>query len=69
MYKKLIGNGKVIFVSDIEDYIEWTKEKFNNVNKFIEKEITKPDWWITTRYQEKAIEAGRNSYFLEFQKI
>ncbi len=69
MYKKLIDNGKVIFVSDIEDYIEWTKEKFNNVNKFIEKEITKPDWWITTRYQEKAIEAGRNSYFLEFQKI
>lgn len=69
MYKKLIDNGKVIFVSDIEDYIEWTKEKFNNVNKFIEKEIAKPDWWITTRYQEKAIQAGRNSYFLEFQKI
>lgn len=39
------------------------REKFNNVNKFIEKEITKPDWWITTRYQEKAIEAGRSSYF------
>lgn len=68
IYKKLIDNGKVIFVSDIEDYIEWTKEKFNNVNKFIFNEISKPEWWITTRYQEKAIEAGRNSYFLEFIK-
>lgn len=68
LYKKLENNGKIIFVSDIPDYVEWTKEKFNNVNKFLLKEIKQPDWWITTRYQEKAIIAGRKSYFLEFSK-
>ena len=46
----------------------YNRAKFNNINEFIFNKLSKTEWWITTRYQEKAIEAGRNSYFLEFIK-
>ena len=69
--EKLKIGGILFFASDISNYVEWTfnyassrlKPLFNNLED-CKKE---PEWWIKTRYQEKAIKEGRESYFLEFQ--
>ena len=67
---KLKINGSLFFASDILDYVNWTyslaKDVLNpNFNK-LEDCKEEPTWWIKTRYQEKAIREGRESYFLEF---
>ena len=69
---KLKKCGILFFASDILNYVEWTMEfvfgklkpTFNNIEE-CKKE---PQWWIRTRYQEKAIRENRESYFLEFRK-
>ena len=69
---KLKKGGILFFASDILNYVEWTMEfvfgklkpTFNNIEE-CKKE---PQWWIRTRYQEKAIRENRESYFLEFKK-
>lgn len=69
---KLKKGGILFFASDILNYVEWTMEfvfgklkpTFNNIEE-CKKE---PQWWIRTRYQEKAIRENRESYFLEFRK-
>lgn len=69
--KKLKKGGKVFFATDIESYVEWTIEKFNNNKSFSnnKKNIKEqPEWWITTKYQDKAIKEGRDSNFLEYIK-
>lgn len=71
--KKLKIGGILFFASDISNYVEWTfnyasgklQPLFNSI-KDCKKE---PEWWIKTRYQEKAIKEERESYFLEFQNI
>ena len=74
LVKKLKKNGKLLFSSDIIDYIEWTINIIHNKLKFnfdinnLENCKTEPKDWITTRYQNKAIKEGRECYFLEFIK-
>jgi len=67
---KLKNNGTFFFASDILDYIEWTmdfaKDKFIQNFNNIDECLKEPNWWIKTRYQEKAISEGRKSYFLEY---
>ena len=71
--KKLKIGGTLFFASDILNYVEWTfdfaKNKFEPLFDNIEECKTEPDWWIRTRYQQKAINEGRESYFLEFKNI
>ena len=67
---KLKKNGILFFSSDILDYVNWTIEYMKNNLYFnfdnLEDCLNEPEWWIKTRYQEKAIKEGRKSYFLEF---
>jgi len=69
---KLKDGGTLFFASDILDYVEWTcklaKEKFKPLFNNLEECKKEPSWWIKTRYQQKAIKEGRESYFLEFIK-
>lgn len=71
--KKLKIGGTLFFASDILNYVEWTfdfaKDKFEPLFKEINECKKEPDWWIRTRYQQKAINEGRESYFLEFRNI
>ena len=71
--KKLKIGGTLFFASDILNYVEWTfdfaKNKFEPLFDNIEECKTEPDWWIRTRYQQKAINEGRESYFLEFKNM
>lgn len=68
---KLKNDGTLFFASDIIDYVEWTmnlaKDKFQALFKDLNECKKEPEWWIKTRYQEKAIIEGRESYFLEFK--
>lgn len=70
---KLKIGGTLFFASDILNYVEWTIEHINSKLKpmFNDLESCKkePQWWVITRYQQKAIKEGRESYFLEFQNI
>lgn len=69
---KLKNGGELFFANDIFNYIEWTVERVENNSNFVAKfnDLNKckisPDWWVQTRYQTKAIEQGRESYFLEW---
>lgn len=70
--KKLKNNGILFFASDIVNYLDWTinyckKNNFYPLFNNLEDCKKEPIWWIKTRYQEKAIKEGRESYFLEFQ--
>ena len=70
---KLKKGGILFFASDIANYVEWTfdfaKDKFKYKFNSIEDCKNEPKWWIRTRYQQKAIKEGRESYFLEFENI
>lgn len=72
MSKKLKNNGELFFASDIINYVEWTTEKIDITKLFTKKFnsldecLKEPNWWIETRYQSKAKEQNRSSYFLEF---
>ncbi|MDD2839563.1 MAG: tRNA (guanosine(46)-N7)-methyltransferase TrmB [Rickettsiales bacterium] len=67
---KLKKDGILFFASDILDYIKWTcnftKGKFKPLFTNLEECKKEPDWWVRTKYQQKAIKEGRESYFLEF---
>ena len=69
--KKLKIGGILFFASDIINYVEWTfnytSGKLQPLFNSLEDCKKEPKWWIKTRYQEKAIKEGRESYFLEFQ--
>lgn len=71
--KKLKIGGVLFFASDILNYVEWTfdfaKDKMEPMFDNIENCKKEPEWWIRTRYQQKAINEGRESYFLEFKNI
>lgn len=71
--KKLKIGGILFFASDISNYVEWTfnyaSGKLKPLFNSLENCKKEPEWWIKTRYQEKAIKEGRESYFLEFQNI
>lgn len=68
---KLKEGGVLFFASDILNYVEWTiefaKKKFTPAFSGLEECKKEPEWWIRTRYQQKAIREGRESYFLEFK--
>ena len=69
--QKIKKDGILFFTSDILNYVEWTydfaKEKFEPLFEKIEDCKNEPDWWVKTKYQQKAIKEGRESYFLKFK--
>ena len=75
IHKKLKKYGILFFTTDVTDYADWVIEKVKNSNLFIAdfsslSEVkTEPQWWVKTKYQEKAIKELRDSYFIEFTAI
>lgn len=75
VHKKLKNYGTLFFATDIVDYADWTLEKVNNTNLFVANfssllEVkNEPAWWIKTKYQKKALDELRESYFMEFTAI
>lgn len=64
--------GTLFFASDIMDYVDWTLARLKKNGRF-DLQIKSPSSWRTpypgwpgTRYEAKAIKAGRPCHYLEF---
>jgi len=64
--------GTLFFASDIMDYVDWTVSRLKKNGRF-DFQIKAPSSWRTpypgwpgTRYEAKAIKAGRPCHYLEF---
>ncbi|MDR1494859.1 MAG: tRNA (guanosine(46)-N7)-methyltransferase TrmB [Rickettsiales bacterium] len=74
--KKLKPGGKLFFASDSEDYAELVLKLMRN-NSIAETPLPAslaecrgtPGWWVETRYQQKARESGRSSFFIEYSVL
>ena len=72
--QKLTATGKLLMATDHEEYFEWMIDQVNPhadltiINSFAETWTTLPDLWTITRFQEKAIKAGRAPRFLWIEK-
>lgn len=70
--QKMKNNAIFFFASDINSYLEWTLEKVDNNHNFTRHFNTlddcknQPEWWVVTKYQQKAIREGRESRFCEY---
>lgn len=70
----LIAGGELRVASDIPDYIRWTLMHAQNEPLLEWCAHTPRDWrrpppgWIATRYEEKAIAAGRTPAYLRFRR-
>ena len=71
IYRVLKADGQFWFASDIEDYVEWTREHVTAHAGFTEEgEATLAfENWIRTRYEAKAVREGRSSAYLRFKKV
>lgn len=71
LYRLLVPTGQLIVATDVVGYAEWTQEqiyifkKFHQVNKNIH---LPPKDWISTRYEQKGICAGRQPIYFVFSK-
>lgn len=68
VFKRILKQGGLLrFVSDVQDYNEWTLEEMKNTDfKLIRNEQTPPEDWVITKYEGKAKKEGRNSKYLDY---
>jgi len=70
----LVPGGSFRVASDIDDYIAWTLLHLKDRTDFVWTAETADDWrtpfpgWPGTRYEAKAIAAGRPRTYLEFRR-
>lgn len=57
--------------SDHVQLIEWMKECLQGHKDFtcVYEDANPPPEWVQTRYQEKAIKAGRQSFFMDYRRV
>jgi tRNA (guanine-N7-)-methyltransferase len=69
LHRILKPGGRFVVASDIPDYVEWTREALALHGGFISAvdSTEPPRAWISTRYEAKALAAGRISRYLEFR--
>ena len=62
--------GQFWFASDIDDYVQWTREHVTASHLFDEQpdHETPFENWLQTRYEAKARREGRGSAYLRFIK-
>ena len=75
LQRVLVSGGVFRFASDIPDYVEWTLAHLAGRAGFAWTAEQADDWrrpfpgWIRTRYEEKALKAGRVPTYLEFRRL
>ena len=71
LYRLLADEGELIIATDVAPYVDWTLEKMSETGIFRQTKRTihtPPKGWITTRYEQKGIAAGRQPTYLIFKK-
>ncbi len=70
----LVDGGELRFASDIPDYVRWTLEHVHRQGSFEWTARSPRDWrrrpddWPQTRYERKALDAGRVPAYLTFKR-
>jgi tRNA (guanine-N7-)-methyltransferase len=73
--RTLKPNGELRFVSDISNYVEWTLSHLLRHRDFLWTARCADDWrrpwagWPGTRYEAKALRAGRQPAYLIFRRL
>lgn len=67
--QKIKPKGKLLIATDHEDYREWIKEKLINQPKFVINGSSIPLDHTPTRYEKKAIKAGKNITFFDISVV
>jgi tRNA (guanine-N7-)-methyltransferase len=70
-HRVLKPGGLLLFASDIEDYVVWTREHVAAHGGFLEEgDPAQPyENWIETRYEAKARSEGRGSAYLRLRRV
>lgn len=72
MVRVLKHGGSFRFASDIANYVDWTLRLAGQTPCLEWQACTKNDWktphnnWVSTRYEQKALQAGRQPSYLHF---
>jgi tRNA (guanine-N7-)-methyltransferase len=64
-------NGQLIIATDVDIYADWTLQEVAKFPVFKEVEsnhLLAPEDWVTTRYEQKALAAGRIPRYFVFEK-
>lgn len=67
--------GELLFASDIADYVRWTEELMGEAADFEPCETGARRWrqppggWPSTRYEKKALAAGRTPAYLTYRRV
>ena len=67
--------GKIFLATDIGDYVRQTLLSFEHYDNIFWRAEGPENWrspwgnWVATRYERKAIAAGRRPYYLTFEKF
>lgn len=75
LHRLLKPEGRLVVATDIADYAAWTLLQIRAQGRFewrAERCIdwrTPPDDWVPTRYETKAVAAGRRPIYLEFSRL
>lgn len=67
--RKIKPKGKLLIATDHEDYTEWIKEKLMNQPKFVINGSSIPLDHTPTRYEKKAIKAGKNITYFDISVV
>ena len=67
----LAKGGQLNVATDHADLAAWMQEQLDLSPHFsiVRQAGTPPDFWVTTRYQQKALDAGRAAVFITAQKL
>jgi len=74
LFRVLKPGGQLLVASDIPDYVSWTLNHMRRHGGFIWQAAHVDDWdtpprdWPGTRYEAKAVAAGRRPAYLRFQR-
>jgi tRNA (guanine-N7-)-methyltransferase len=71
IHRVLEPDGRFLFASDIDDYVQWTRRHVAAHGGFAEEgDSSLPyDDWVQTRYEAKARREGRGSAYLRFRRL
>ena len=73
--KILRRGGKLIMTTDVDDLAEWMAIQLTNHSDFRwnvtapSNSTEKPEGWLSTRYETKGKQAGRNQHYLTAKKL
>lgn len=70
LHTVLQPTGELWVMSDIPDYIDWTLAQVATHGRFAchTHSTTPPPWWVSTKYEQKALRAGRTPTYLMFTR-